>query len=456
MKNTKGSLRVRTLLIAMALAIPVVQPAKADDLLKVFNAAAENDPDIRQARANFNATHTQVAQGKGSLLPSVTATARTSRDTNGTDGPAPAGGFFRQPVHSFADGFNSKGYGLSLRQAVMNFEAWYAFQSALKSDAVAATNLASQEQQLIMRVATAYFDVLRSQANLASYIAEEEASKQVLNETQQRFEVGLIPMTDVYESQANADQTSVNRLVEENSLSQKTKALQAITGELHTSIANLQENFPIEPTDMPLDSWLSLAGNNNLNIKAASLDVEAKNENAKSVRARMLPTVDLAVSYNWNESGNQLSFTPNLPSVNTGVTLNFSMPLYAGGVNRARLSQAYYSRDASEEALMKAKRSTEIDVHNAYRSVETDLKAIAARNQAIISARSALEANQAGAEVGTRNVIDVVLAQRSLFQAQRDYANARFTYVMDGLNLKLAAGILNPQDVVDLNQWLTE
>jgi outer membrane protein len=441
--------------IACTVVATLSQLALADDLVQVFDLALKNDPDIRQARANFNATHTQVDQGKAALLPAVSASAKTSRDTNGTDGVATTTSVFRANEHSFANGYNSKGYGLSLRQAVVNFEAWYAYQSVLKSDQVAALNLAKQEQQLIMRVATAYVDVLRSQANLNSYVAEEDASKQVLNQTQQRYDVGLIPITDVYESQANADQSSVNRLVEENNLSQRLKALEAITGQAHASIANLQQNFPIEKADMPLDSWLELAGDNNLSIKAAALDVDAKQESAKSVKASMLPTIDLGMSYNWNKSGNPLSFTgANLPSENSAVTLNFSVPLYAGGATRARLRQAYYAHDASEAALQKAQRSSELEVQNAYKSVETDVRAIAARNQAIISAQSALEANQAGAEVGTRNVIDVVLAQRSLFQAQRDYANARLTYVMDGLNLKLAAGKLNPQDVIDLNQWL--
>src|SRR5690606_16175119 len=174
------------------------------------------------------------------------------RDTAGVDGDPGEGGIFRTPAHSFANGFNSKAYGLNLRQNLLNFQAWYAYKSVQKGDQVAAINLAQSEQDLIMRVATAYFDVLRSQANLASFQGEEEASLQVLEQTRQRFEVGLIPITDVYDSQANADLASVNRLVEENTLSQRREALEAIIGQGFGELDSLGEAFPIVPSENAL------------------------------------------------------------------------------------------------------------------------------------------------------------------------------------------------------------
>jgi outer membrane protein len=451
--------RLRALPAALALAFcsALAAPAQAEDLLQIFNLAADNDPQIRQARAQFNAQHTQVDQGRSFLLPTVTLTARTSRDTTGVDGAVPGGGGdspFSLPQHSFANGFNTKGYGLSVRQALFNAEAWYAFQSARKGDEVAALSLVSAEQQLIMRVATAYFDVLRSRANLASFEAEEAAAQQVLEQTQQRFEVGLIPITDVYDSQANADLASVNRLVEENNLAQRLEALEAIIGRPVESVEMLMDNFPIAPHETPMEEWVEVALQTSPAVRSAELDFEAKKDDARSARSRMLPTLEVAMNYNWSQSGNPLSFTPNLASESSQVTLNLNVPLYAGGLNSSRLRQAYYTRDASEEALLKARRDSTLATRNAWRSIETDVRAVEARAKAITSAQSALEATQIGAEVGTRNVVDVVLAQRLLFQAQRDYANARFNYVVDSLTLKQAAGTLSPQDVVELNQWL--
>jgi outer membrane protein len=450
-------LRTVKKLLGVAVLASLATLAQADDLLQIFNLAVDNDPEIRQARANYNAQHTLVDQGRSFLLPTISATGRTSRDTTGIDGTPPAtGGIFRTPEHSFANGFNAKGYGLSLRQAVLNLEAWYAFKSARKSDEVAALTLARAEQLLISRVATAYFDVLRSQANLESFRAEEAASLRVLEQTKQRFDVGLIPITDVYDSQANADLASVNLLVEENNLNQRLEALEAITGQPFESLEGLSTDFPIVATDSALEEWVSLGLENNPAVRSAILDFDAKKDDAKSARARMLPTLDFNMSYNWNESGNPLSFTPNLASENSAVTLNLTVPLFAGGLNSSRLRQAYYTRDASEEALLKARRDNTLAVRNAFRSVETDVRAVAARAQAIVSAQSALEATQVGAEVGTRNVVDVVLSQRTLFQAQRDHANARINYVINSLNLKQATGTLSPQDVIDLNEWLAQ
>lgn len=431
----------------------------AEDLLQIFNLAVENDPVIRQARATYNATHTMLDQGRSQLLPSITANARTSRDTTGVAGnPGTGGGGPFSPVpHSFANGFNSKGYSLSLSQNLMNFQAWYSYKSVKKGDEVAALNLARSEQELIMRVATAYFDVLRSQTNLASFQAEEAASQQVLEQTQQRFDVGLIPITDVYDSQAAADLAAVNRLVEENNLSQRFEALEAITGVTYTSVSTLNPEFPITTSDTSLDEWTSMTMNSNLSLQAAASDFEAKQEDARAARSAMLPTLQLNMGYNWSQSGNSFSFFgPNLANEGTQITLNFSMPLFAGGLNRARMRQAYYTRDASEEALLKTRRDSTQAIHNGYRSVETDVRAVAARAQAIVSAQSSLEANTVGAEVGTRNIVDVVLAQRTLFQAQRDHANARFNYVINTLSLKQTAGVLSPQDVIDLNEWLVE
>ena len=430
--------------------------SSAEDLSQIFDLAAENDPEIRQARANYNATHTQVAQGLSQLLPTVTLTGRSSRDTTGVDGEAPSGGLFASPSHSFANGFNSKGYGLSIRQNLLNFEAWYSFQSIKSNDQVAALNLAQSEQQLILRVASAYFDVLRSQDNLASFQAEEDASERVLEQTRERFEVGLVPITDVYDSQANYDLARVNRLVEENNLNQRYEALGAITGQVHNDLTPLDPDFPIENVDSTIENWVTVALQNNLSVRAAELDFEAKKDDARAARSALLPTLDVDASYNWSQSGNPLSFTPNLPSENTSITLNLTVPLYTGGLNGARKRQAYYTRDASEEALLKNQRDTTVSIRNSYRSLQTDVLAVEARAQAIISAQSALEATEVGAEVGTRNVVDVVLAQRNLFQARREYANARYNYVINTLNLKQAAGTLSPQEIYELNEWLSE
>lgn len=445
LKHFVQRLGLRPLAAAMLMSL-AVPTAFADDLQQVFDLAVQNDPEIRQARARYNASHTVVTQGRSYLLPTISATANRSRDTSG---PA--------STHSFNNSFPTKGYGLNLRQALVNFQAWYAYQSAKIGDESAALTLAQSEQQLILKVATAYFNVLRSKANLASFDAEEQAALQVLEQTRQRFDVGLVAITDVYDSQANADLASVNKLVEENNLSQRLEALEAITGQPHMDIADLSEGFPIAPVDpASLSEWVRLAQDNNLAIRIAALDLASKEQDARSAKAQAWPTLDLSANYGWNQSTNPFSFFPSQANERSSIALNLTVPLFAGGLNRARTRQAYYTRDASEEALLKSQRDNTQSTRNAYRSVETDVKAVAARAQAIVSAQSALEATQVGAEVGTRNIVDIVLSQRLLFQAQREHSNAKFNYIINTLTLKQAAGVLSPEDVIELNQWLQE
>ena len=456
--NLPKSLRTIGLVVFPALLIckPVLA---ADDLLDIFNLAVAGDPQIRQARAEFNATHTTVAQGRSQLLPSVDFTASTSRQAQGPS-TAPIGSPF--PPYSYANGFNEKRYGLSIRQNLLNFQAWYSYQAFQKSDEAAATNLARSEQELIQRVATAYFDVLRSEDNLETFEAELEASARILEQQEERFAVGLVPITDVYDSQAAYDLARVNLLVEENTLNQRYEALEAITGRNHDDVSNLSEDFPIEPlVPSSIEEWVMTANQNNLDVRAARLNMESKEYDADAARAAMFPTLNLTAGYNWTETGGINFFNlggggGDAVNENANVTLNFSIPIFAGGLNKAQERQAFYNLDASEEALLNTQRTSTQAARNSYRSVENDVLTIAARAQAVLSARSQLDATEAGLEAGTRNIVDVVTAQRLLFQSIRDYSNARYTYVINTLNLKQAAGLLSPQDIIDLNEWLVE
>jgi outer membrane protein len=431
----------------------------AEDLQQVFDLAVNNDPVIREARANYNALHTRIDQGRALLLPTVNLQATRGRSTRGADEQiaCPPGAFNCTPEHDFGIGLHSRGYGLNLSQSLLNFNAWYQYQSLRKGDEVAALNLARSEQDLIIRVATAYFDVLRAQSNLASSQAREAAATQLLEQTQQRFDVGLIPITDVNNTQATTDRAVVERLRAENSLNQAFEALEAITGIDYANVAELSPEFPIVPSDTPLEEWASRTMENNLGLQIAETDLEAKENDARAARAALYPTVGLNMNYNWGKSSNPASFdTPNLGIINSGVQLTFQMPLFAGGRLRAARRQAFYTRDAAEEVVLRVRRESTQSISNNYRNVETDVRAVAAQAQAIVSAQSSLEANTVGAEVGTRNIVDVTNAQEVLFAAQRDHANARFDYVMDTLRLKQAAGVLSPQDVMDLNAWLVE
>jgi outer membrane protein len=421
-----------------------VQAQGGEDLLDIYRLAADNDAVIRQARAQYNAAHASVAEGRAQLLPTVTLQGNSARNTQ-----APT------IAHSFADGFNTHSYTLNLSQNLLNFEAWYNFQSVRESDRQAVTQLAQAEQQLILRVAGAYFDVLRSQNNLALFEAEEAAASQVMNQSQQRYELGFAEISDVLDSQAAHSRARVNRMEESNLLQQRIQTLEIITGGNHQLLQTLNDNFPVASADPhSLDEWLARTRANNLQIKSAGYTLASTEFQAKAAKSALLPTLTINANYNDTaERDNPFAFISQA-SNNTAIGVTLSVPLYRGGANRARLQRAYYSIDANKEVLSQVERENLGLTRNTFNNIEMALDTIAARLDTIQFAERALEATEVGMEVGTRNVVDLVQAQRILFQARRDYANARYDYVINTLTLKQAAGILSPQDVIDLNEWL--
>lgn len=416
----------------------------ADDLLQVYNLASSNDPVIREARAQYNASHTFLADGRAQLLPAVTLQGNSARNTQ-----APT------VSHSFADGFNTHSYSVNLSQSLINFEAWYNFQSARDSDRVAMTTLALAEQQLILRVASAYFNVLRSQDNLALFAAEEAAAQEVMNQSQQRYDLGFAEISDVYDSQAAHSRARVGRLEEQNLLRQRIQALEVISGGNHQMLESLSETFPVVSADpSSLEEWLALTERNNLDIKAAEFSVASTEHQAQAAKAAMFPTLTLNANFNDTaERDNPFAFISQA-SNSSAVGVTLSIPLSQGGANRSQMRRAYYTLDASRESLTGVQMQSRALTRNSFNNIETALETVQAWADTSTIAANALEATEVGLEVGTRNIVDLVQAQRTLYQALRDHANARYGYVIDTLTLKQAAGTLSPQDVIDLNEWL--
>jgi len=449
--------------------------SQADDLYEILRLALQSDPVLAQAEAQYRANRENVIQSRSALLPSLNATANTTRLTSG---PADTlrtpvfDPFTREPVidpvtglqqirvqddHSFRPGINNHGWGVSLNQSLVNLASWYTLQSARASDRAGAVNLAAQEQDLIMRVAIAYFEVLRALDTLETNIQEEEAALTSLQQTQQREEVGLVAITDVYDSQAAYDLARNTTILQENFLRATYEGLEALTGQPHTEVEILREDFPIVDADGSLQDWEQQAESNSLAIAAAEYNLEASEKTLKARKSDHLPTIALQGGYRHDVTA---------PIVNQGIqvgggafdrtilALNLSIPLYSGGAISSRRRQAEYGVIAAEESLEQTRRILTQNIRNAYRRVNTDVLVIAQRQQSITSAQSALDATELGAQVGTRNIVEVLLARENLFRALRQYADARYIYVIDVLTLKQVAGILTPQDVIELNAWL--
>ncbi len=439
----------------------------ADDLFSILQMALENDPTLRQAEASYRANRENMIQSRANLLPTLGVGGSTTRLTSGPTDSVYAtitdpvsGQQIRTRVrddHSFRPGINNHNWGVNLNQSVINLANWYGFQSAKATDQAAAVNLAAQEQDLIMRVATAYFDVLRAIDLLETNVQEEEAALRSLEQTRQREEVGLVAITDVFDSQAAYDLARNTTILQQDFLRSRYEALEAITGQAHPEIEALREDFPIIDVDGSLNAWENQADNNSLAIAAAEFNLEASEKNLKARKSDHLPTVDLAGNF---------AHDVTAPIINQGIAigggafdrtrlaLSVSVPLYTGGAISSRRRAAEYNVIAAKESLELTKRQLTQNIRNAYRRVNTDVLVIAQRQRSIDSAQSALEATELGAEVGTRNIVEVLRARENLFRALRQYADARYTYVVDSLMLKQVAGILTPQDIIELNEWL--
>ncbi|MCI5106658.1 MAG: TolC family outer membrane protein, partial [Pseudomonadales bacterium] len=276
-------------------------------------------------------------------------------------------------------------------------------------------------------------------------------------QTQQREEVGLVAITDVYDAQAAYDLARNTTILQENALRAAFEALEAITGQPHPDIKELTDNFPIVDVDGNLDEWENQAEDNSLAIAAAEFNLEASRKNLRARKADHLPTVDFSGTYYHSVTAGTIN--QGIQSVGgafdgTSLGLSISIPLFTGGATSSRRRAAEYNVLAAEESLELTRRQLTQNIRNAYRRVNTDVLVIAQRQQSITSAQSALDATELGAEVGTRNIVEVLRARENLYRALRQYADARYTYVIDSLILKQVAGILTPQDVIDLNRWL--
>ncbi|MFI2812960.1 MULTISPECIES: TolC family outer membrane protein [Microbulbifer] len=441
--------------------------AQADTLWEIYQLALENDPQLAADRAAYEAGLEAKNLGRSALLPQINGSAEANNtDTTATQfdytfGPT---GVIATPNSSDTD-VDERIYSARLDQALFDASAWFGYKQGKKVSEQAAAEFSANQQAMMLRVSDAYFDVLRAVDDLETARAEEEALAQQLEQTQQRFEVGLTAITDVYDARAAHD-SAVARLYDaQDILLSAFDALSVLTGQHHDDIAPLSETFSVAPPE-PVDrsAWVDFALANNFDLKAARLNAEAARYNARAAASEHLPTLTGSVSYqDFRREGDSSTTVAGEPTVDlpidttrettiTAVTLN--VPIFSGGRISASRREARNLSFQAEDLRNLVQRSTIQDTRTLHRSVVTDVSRVNARKQAIISARSALDATQAGYEVGTRNVVDVLLAQQTLFQARRDYSASLYSYILNTLRLKRAAGLLAPKDLQDLETRL--
>ena len=411
--------------------------AKAETLVDIYQSALKNDPIAGAARATYKANKETLKQGRAVLLPQLVASSTRV-----------------EPISIDADNPDKTIYTASLSQSLFNVPAWFQFQSAKKMDQVAEANFATQQQSLIIRVSESYFNVLRAYDNKQTRKAEELAIQRQLEQVTERFEVGLLPITDVHEIQAIFDDATVNSLEANGALDIAFEQLQVLSGKNYSQLAGLKDDFIAKaPNPIASESWVEFALANNFELKASQLTQQAAHHTAKAAKAQHLPKITVSADYSKRDieaTVMQDNSNPEEKSIN----LNITMPIFSGGLTSSQARQSSYQAQAAEQNYIAIKRNTMQAARSNHQLAITNVARVKARKQAIKSAESALKATQAGYEVGTRTIVDVLMAQRTLFQAKRNYSNARYDYILSMMRLKQVAGQLSPADVLDLNKWL--
>jgi outer membrane protein len=441
----------------------------ADTLGDIYELALKNDSQLKAAQAQYRANLENENLSRAALLPQINGSYEINKrdqdqKSNSIDFDPSSRQFGFIDTVSNTD-TDTEGYTVSLNQKIFDLPAWFSFAAGKELTKQAESQFAYDQQALILRVTEAYLRVLSGLTNLSSARAQEKAFSRQLEQTQQRFEVGLIAVTDVHEARAGHDLAVVARLTSENNLGVAYEQIQVLTGRTHSSLHILNEDFPITiPSPEERSDWVDFALKNNYQLKAAAYGAEASRQSARSNEARHFPTVSGSFSYSDMNTNGDLERNPaalfDLPPKSQTETeslqIRMDLPLYSGGAISAKRRQSYEQYLSAHEQHTHLMRNVVMQTRSLHLTVNTDVARVQAHRQGIISAQSALDATQAGYEVGTRNVVDVLNAQQLLFSSQRDYADTRHDYVFNLLRLKGQAGTLSPQDIYDLDKWLIE
>ncbi|MBW4936464.1 TolC family outer membrane protein [Marinobacter sp. F4206] len=427
----------------------VAQPTLAMDLVETYEKALSYDSGIAAAQASFEAQQAASDVTRSVLLPQIGAFGEANYLD--IDGP------------NQDNSYEELNYGVQLTQPLFQADAWFRYDaSQFQTDSARAQyNLA--QQQLILDVATAYFNVLRARDTVTTALAAEAAIQRQYEQAQERFDVGLIAITEVYEARASYDDTRSRRIVAENQLNIAREQVARLTGQYEEDLENLRQNFPLSrPEPMDPSAWETSALEQNWSIQSALYDLNVSEANLKAAKAGHYPTLDLNASYGKSntdglENGGSSPFQQLDGTTTQGVIgLTLNVPLYTGGGTQAGVRQQRSLVTVAQQSLNTVRRDVRVNTRSLFLTVNNNIETSSALEQTIVSRRSALDATRAGYEVGTRNIVEVLEAERAYYVALRDYANSRYDYVINTLQLKQAAGILSPQDLIVLNNWLSE
>ena len=427
---------------ALALALALALPASGADLLGIYRDARLADPVYQAARAQYQATTERLPQARSGYLPQVNGGASIFRNSSERDGAPDAD-------------YTLKVYSVTLAQPVVRMQNWIAINQAQQVVLQAEATLAAAQQDLALRTAQAYFDVLLARDNVALSETQKTAIDQQLAQAKRNFEVGTSTIVDTLEAQARYDQSVAKEIADKNDLEVKRRALDVLLGKTPDGLVPLREPLKLaEPSPNDVEAWVKAAAESSFAVAVARANREIAQQEVARQRAGHLPTLDLSASI--SRTDNPLTAQPLVSGVSNdrAIGLTLSVPIFAGGLTQSRVREAVALRDRAEQDFENTQRGVAQAVRTAYLNVTSGIAQVRALEQAQVSTQSQLDSTILGRDVGVRTSVDVLNAQQQVFQTRRDLQAARYSYLMNTLRLKAATGTLTEADVEEVNRAL--
>ena len=422
--------------------------AYAAGFLQLYSEARESDPRYVAAKADVDFAQSLVVQSRGQLLPQIGITGSQIKNDTDNEQRTILGTVNREYS------FTSKNASLNLSQALFRPQAWVGYGQSKAQVLVSEEQLRQARQDLILRLAQAYFDVLLAEVNVSLAREQKGAIAEELKRALRQFEAGVGTVTDINEAQARHDLIAAQEVTAKNTLEAKIHALAIIVGKVYRDIKQFKERPPLEkPEPADVEHWVDFALNNNPALQAKTGLVQVADLEVRKTFSGHLPTVDLVAGRSYAQDP---SFT-NLNSTawSNTVGIQVGIPIFSGGTTQGRVNQAQASRDRATQELEQVRRDVVQGTRQEYLNVVSGLVQVPAYEQAVKSNEIALYSAKKGQEAGLRTSFDVLNAQQLVFGARRDQAQAIYNYLLARLKLRAAAGLLGDDDVAQMEQWLS-
>ncbi len=420
--------------------------AGAADLIETYYAARSQDAVFAAARATQRAGQEKLPQGRSLLLPNVNLTANSTFNDNSVQYHGAA--LFR----SGDTRYNNHGYGVSVVQPLFNQPKWLGYSESKLQVVQTDAQFRNAEQDLILRVAQAYFDVLIAQDSVQLAAAQKSAITEQLEQAKRNFEVGTATITDTHEAQARYDLAVAQEIAEQNSLNIRLRTLEKLVGKPAGALDALIEPAQLKAESGNIDDWAARAADGNLQAEIQRIAKAIADQEVERNRAGHYPTLDAVAGYTVNNKQNFGTTQVDTRIASIGLELN--LPIYQGGLTSSRVREAVANQEKARQDLENATREASLQARQAWLNVSSGAARVQALEQALTSSKAQLESTKLGLQVGVRTNLDVLNAEQQVLSARRDLAGARYAYLLSGLSLKAAVGSLGPADLAEIDRHL--